>query len=132
MLLTIALTIINLLLAILETRVLRIQSFDIAPIAIVILAQHGEGVILGALLVSAPYAALSLHKFRFLWVTLPLTILIGYLALLLPNPYMLVALYHAILALVAFFMNMLFGNYLVFAGINVVTNLAVARFYSLF
>lgn len=130
MLLTLALTGINLLLAVVEMKFLRIQSLDIAPIGIIILAQQGEGIILGSLFLAAPYAALNPHKLRFLWATLPLTILIGYLALAIESAYILLVLYHLILAGVALLIGLLTGSYLLFAGVNFVSNFVVARIYS--
>ncbi len=128
MFLTLLFTLLNLILALTETYAIRVRSFDLAPVLIMIAAQHGESVLLAALLINLPYAVLNPQKLRFLWATLPASILCGYLALLIPNLFLLVLLYHGLLALVALLLGGLGGGYLLFAAVNLAANLVVARF----
>jgi len=128
MLLTLFLTLVNLLLALLELYAIRLKSFDLAPILTIIAARHGESILLAALLINLPYAVLNPQKLRFLWATLPLTILIGYLALLIKNSLLLILLYHGLLAAIALLVGAFGGGYLLFTVVNMAANLIVARF----
>jgi len=110
-------------LAFLGRKALRFPGLDIAPAAMIFLAGKGENVLFAALVLGLSFSFFSLREMRFLWLSLPLLVVVGYLALAVPNGYLLVAVYEALSLLAAFFLSMFGFRYAVFILTNFATNL---------
>jgi hypothetical protein len=127
--LTLLLGFINIVMSFIGNRVIKFSGLDIAPAGIAILAWQGENVIFGALVLVVTYAIPHPKEFRYLWITLPLTIALGFLAPIIPNAYVLIFIYHAV-GLAAAIIFQYFGiKYFMFILMNVAVNFMVARAY---
>ncbi len=129
--LTLLFGLVNACLSYLGNRMVRFSGFDIAPAGIIILASRGEGVLFPALVLTASYSIVSPKELRYLWLTLPLTILIGYLSFVVPYPAALIVLYHLIGFAFAYNLGYFGASYVMFMAINGGLNLAVAHAYAL-
>jgi len=125
---TLLFVIINALLSFLGNRFIKFSAFDISPAAIVIIAMHGESVLLGAILVPLAYVLLHPKDFRYLWLVFPLVLLIGYVTSLVPNPFLLIIIYHLIGGIVAFFLQYFDVRYVMFILVNLSMNFIIVRF----
>lgn len=132
MLLTLLFGLINAVMSFVGDRVFKFSGFDIAPAAIVICAWHGENILFSSLVLTLSYSFVTVKEMRYLWITLPATILIGYLALVIPNGYILLAIYHVVGLSAAYLFEYFGVNYMLFIGINVAVNVVVLRIYGLF
>ncbi len=132
MLLLILFAAANVALGFFGRNVIKFSGFDISPAAIAILAWHGQSIILGAFVLTISYTVWSWRDVRYLWLTLPVTILVGYLALLIPNIYILVAIYHVIGGLANYGLQNFDFKYLMYVLTNLAANFTVARLYGLF
>jgi hypothetical protein len=110
----------------------KLPGFDLTPFAIVMIAHSGDSILFGALILTLSYSFTSLKKLSFLWLTVPATIITGYLALLIPSPFALVLLYHVLCAVPALFLGFLGFRYGLFVFVNLGLNLAAARIMEMF
>lgn len=120
---------LNVALALFGRHIIRFSAFEISPAAIAILAWHGDNIIVGSLVLTVAYACTSVYDLRYLWLTLPLTILVGYLSLGIHNLFVLIVLYHVIGGAINFFLQRLDTKYVMFILANVTVNFMVARIY---
>lgn len=130
--LTLLLGAINFAVALFGRKLLRLPGFDITPFAMILLAQSGENILFGALVLTVAFAQSSMKRLRYLWLTLPATILIGYLALVVPSAVMLLLIYHLVCFLFAFLLGFFGFRYLLFLMVNMGLNLALVRLHALF
>lgn|GEM_PF-2469963 len=123
------LTLINMGMGFIGRHIIRFSGFDIAPAAVAIAVWNGSGPILSSLFLSVGYSVTSVYDMRYLWLTLPLTIMVAYLSYLIPNIYVLVILYHLIGGTVNWFIQHFDTKYFLFILMNVAMNFTVARVY---
>ncbi len=126
MLLTLLVALGNGLFALGGRKLLKLPGFDITPVAVILLARAGEPVLLASLLLTVAYS-LSIDRVRYLWLTLPATILIGYLSLTLPGVYGLLLLYHVLCFVIALLAGFFGPRYTLFVIINLGVNIIAAR-----
>lgn len=124
---TLLFALLNLPLSFFGTKVLRLPGFDLTPAAIILCAWHGENVFVAALLLTASYAVFSLTELRLLWLTLPLTIGLGYLALAVHNAIALIILYHVIAGVAALLLGLFGVRYALFVVVNASLSFALVR-----
>lgn len=129
MLATILVALINALFTFFRRFVLPFPGLDINAIGIIIVALQGESILLGALLLVIAHAFLNLASTRYLYLALPAMIATGYLALVIPNVYLLLIVYHLILGAIAIVTASFSARHLLFAMVNLLVNLAGARLY---
>lgn len=130
--LTIAFGIINAVMSFIGNRLIKFSGFDIAPSAVAILVWHGEHPLFAAVVLVLSYSLISPKELRYLWITLPVTILLAYLAGAIHSIYVLTIIYH-IIGLVSAVVFQYFGaKYMVFILMNMATNFMVARVYGAF
>ncbi len=125
--LTLLFGLLNLGLSLIGRRIFRLPGFDLTPLGIILIAQHGESILFGALVLTVAFSAVSPGRLRFLWLTLPATLIVGYLALAVPNLLLLLLLYHIICAVCAFFLRFFGFRYTLFVLVNLCLNLVGAR-----
>lgn len=130
--LTLLFGLVNAVMSFFGNRVVKFSGFDIAPAGIIILAWRGENVLFAALILTLSYSFVSLREMRYLWLTLPLTILIGYLALAVHSALLLIVLYHVIGLLAALALGYFGFRYVIFILLNASLNLLLARLYGAF
>ena len=126
MLLALLLALANGALAFVGSRVFRVPGVDINPLAIILIARHGDSVLFGALLLTLA-TLVSLSRAKYLWLTLPATVLIGYLALAVPSTVVLLIAYHLVCGISAFFLGFFGYRYGLFVLVNLGLNLLLAR-----
>ncbi len=124
--------VLNVLLAFLGRYVFHFSAFEISPAAIAILAWNGNNIVVSALFLNVAYAATGVKDLRFLWLVLPVTILVGYLALLIHNLFAIIIAYHVIGALVNYALQRFDLKYVLYMGMNAVANIMLAKIYYLF
>ncbi len=122
-------TLLNMALGFLGRHILRFSAFDISPAGVAILVWQGNPIILSSLFLSVGYAATSVYDIRYLWLTLPVTILVGLCAKVLPSLILLILLYHLIGALVNWFLQNFNAKYALYIMMNIAVNVMVARLY---
>lgn len=122
----------NLALSWAGTYVIRLPGFDITPIGVIIAARAGESPLLAALLLTAGYVAPRPSRLSWIWLQLPTAVAIGYLCLIIPNPYVHIILYHIISIAAGIFLAMFDGRYGIYTFVHFGVNVAVARVYTLF
>lgn len=127
--LTLLLGLANFALGWLGTYVVRLPGFDLTPIGVIIIAQQGEPVLLGATVMTVSYMLVKPSRFSWIWLQLPSALLIGYLALIIPWPVLLITLYHVISITFGIIFGIFDGKYGIYTFVNVGINLAVARLY---
>lgn len=132
MLLAVGFGIANIILSFIGKRLFKTGGFDLTPFAIILIAQAGDSILFGALILTLSYSFTSLKKLSFLWLTVPATIITGFLALLIPSTYALVLIYHVLCAVPALFLGFFGFRYGMFVVVNLGLNLGVARMYDLF
>jgi len=132
MLLTIVFGIINAILSFLGNQYLRFSAFDITPAAVMIVAWNSGNIWITAIVLVLSYAVVNPKEFRFIWLTLPMAFVIGYLALLTKNAFLLLAFYHLVGASGAFFFGYFNGKYAGFIMLNFILNFAITRIYTFF
>ncbi len=132
MLLTLALGLLNFAFALVGKRLLKLPGFDLTPLAIILLARAGENVWVGALVLNAALAATSWKHLKYLWLSLPATIIVGLLAGLVPGFILLFLVYHVVTILPAFLLGLFGTHYFLFVLVNLGVNLAGARIAGFF
>lgn len=131
MLLTILFCLVNVLFGFFGRHIIKFSGFEISPAAIAILAWHGESVLFGGLLLPVSYALSSWRDMRYVWLTIPVTLLIGFLAGFIHNIYVLAIIYHIIGAFVNYFLQSLDVKYIMYILMNLAMNFSFARIYGL-
>jgi hypothetical protein len=124
------LCIVNVTMAFFGRRVVGFSGFEISPFAIGYLVTNGSSVLLPGFLLPLSYAIVDVRDLTYLWITLPATVLIGYLALIMPNLYFLVIAYHTIGAFVNYWMQRLDVKYVIFIMMNVAINFMMIRIFT--
>jgi len=123
---------VNGCLSFIGSRVLKFSAFDVSPSVVPILVWTGHNPLVSSLVLVLSYTVVTPEDFRFVGVTLPVTILIAYLAFLIPNTFVLIILYHILSGAVAFVLQYLSVRYIMFILMNVAVNFLIARLYSAF
>lgn len=123
---------INLPIGFVGNKILKVPGFDITMIAIIILARAGENILLSAIILTVAFSFFSINRLKYLWLTVPATILVGYLSLVIPGVFMLFIIYHLVCLLCAFLIGFFGPRYIFFVMVNLGINLAIARIYTLF
>ncbi len=131
MLLTLALGLLNAGISFIGNRLFRFSGFDIAPAGIIFLAARGENILFASLVLTLSYSLFKLRELRFLWLTLPFTIAIGFLSLIVPNALALIVLYHLVGVVFALLFGYFGVGYAMFMMINITTNLVIARLFGI-
>ena len=124
---TIAFSIANTLLS-LSSYLAPIPGLELTPAAMVLIAQGGESVVLGAVLLTLTYMVPQPKRFAYIWLHLPSALLAGWLALHVENPYIPVLAYEALSFGVGLVTGALSGWYIAFLLINTGLNLSIIRF----
>lgn len=132
MLLTIVFGVLNLLLSTLGFRLLRLPGCDLTPAGVIILSSRGENIILAAFILPICAVIGSPQELKYLWLTIPATMLVGFLSLVFPSPVALVILYHLVCGAFAYGFGFLGGRYLLFVIINVALNITLGHGYFTF
>lgn len=122
-------TLLNVGLSLLGHKVFRLPGFDLTPLGIILIAQNGESVLLGTFFLTAAFSFHSLKKVRYLWLTVPATLIVGYLALVIPSLLLLLLIYHLICAVCALLLGFFGFRYFTFVLSNLAVNLVGLRFY---
>ena len=130
MLLTLLMTLLNVGFTFIRKTAISVPGLDINPIAMIIIAQQGENIILGALFVVAAHAVPDLKGGRYLYLALPSMIIVGFLALVIQNVFLLLLTYHLIIGLIAFFLGQMSSRHIIFAMTNLAVNLIIGRIYT--
>jgi hypothetical protein len=128
---TIALAAANLVLGLIGTLLLGLPGFDITPVAMVIIALSGENIVVGALLVSVAYMVARPARFAFIWLQVPVAVIVGYSALWTGNIYIPLFVFHALSVGAGVLMGMFDGRYLLYTIVSLALNFAAARMYGL-
>ncbi len=109
--------------------VIKFSGFELTPVAIAICAWHGENVLLAGLFLPVAYACTSVYDLKYLWITIPAAIIVGFLALAVHNAYLLLVVYHLLGLSVAYVFTYLDVKYFLFVLVNVAMNIGLARVY---
>ena len=128
--LVLLLGLVNALMSFIGNRIIHFSGFDIAPVGVLICVWHGENVFFSSLVLVLSYSVVSPKELRYLWITLPVTLLLGFLAPVIPNAYLLIILYHIIGVLAALLFQYFGAKYVMFILMNLSLNFIVARFYN--
>lgn len=132
MLLTLLFAAINGTIAFFGKKIFKMQGWDIVPFSIVFLAWRGENIAIAALLLCLSYAFTSTKALRFLWFSFPLTMIIGLLALIIPNMLVLIIIYHVVSLGIALVTSTFGARYIMFMFTNLAMNIAAWRLYAIF
>lgn len=132
MLLTLLLTVLNTAVTWVGSYLIRLPGFDLTPIGIYLIAQGGESILVGAVLLNASYILPKPNRLGWAWLQFPSTVALGYVALVAPNPYLIIGLYHAISITAGLALQMFDGKYLTYTLVNISLCFAVARLSALF
>ena len=124
---------LNIVLALLGRHVLNFSAFEISPAAIAILVWNDYGVVVSALFLSTSYAIAGVKDLQYLWLTLPVTLLTGLVAMFIPNIFVCILFYHVI----GGFANYLIYQYLdiryiLYMLMNGAVNIVLGRLYGFF
>lgn len=130
MLLTLGFGFLNALLSFIGDRLVRFSGFDLAPGAIIILGMRGDSIFWGAIILVLAYSLVTPKELRYIWLTLPLTMAIGFLALLFPFPSTLIIIYHIIGLIMALLLRYFGFRYVIFMIINISLNLFLVNSYT--
>jgi len=132
MLLTIIFGLLNALFSFLGNQYLKFSAFDITPAAIIIIAWSDGNIWVSSIILVLAYAIITPKEFRFIWFTLPMAFIIGYLALFINSAFLLLLIFHLIGVTFSAVFGYFNGRYVGFVIANFILNLVVIRFYSLF
>jgi len=124
---TLLLGVINTVLSCIGFRWFKLSGLDIVPVAMMLIAVRGDSILFGALVMTISTAIVGLAKIKYLWLTVPATLAVGYLALVMPNLIVLLIVYHLICLVFAIFMQFFGVRYILFILLNVGLNLFVGR-----
>ncbi|MBR9692449.1 hypothetical protein GOV07_00780 [Candidatus Woesearchaeota archaeon] len=132
MLLTLLFGLVNFGVTFFGRRFVKLPGFDLTPIGMIILARAGENIFFAALVLTVAYSFPKIGKMRYLWLTVPATILIGFLAVVVENVFLLLAIYHVVCFVFALLIGFFGFRYFIFVLVNFGLNFAVARLYAFF
>lgn len=118
--------------ALLGRRVVNFSGFEISAFAIGYLVINGSSVLFPAFVLALSYAIVDVRDLQYLWITMPATMIIGYAALLIPNLYILVLLYHILGASVNYALQRFDVKYAIFIMMNIATNFMMIRLITFF
>nr|AIF18661.1 hypothetical protein [uncultured marine group II/III euryarchaeote KM3_83_G03] len=125
-------SVINGFMSFIANYVIRLSCLDIAPVAIILIAWRGESIFFGAFMMVLVYNLVSPKDFGFLWIVFPLTLLTGYLALVIHSFFVLLLIYHIIGLMFAYFFAYLNPRYMMFALANFSLNVLLGKAYNFF
>ena len=104
-----------------------VPGLDLTPVAMVMIAQGGEGIVLGAVILTVMYMLPKPGRFAWVWLQVPTAILAGYLAIWQQNLYVPIIAYHAISVGAAIILRAFDGRYLIATLVSIGLNLAIVR-----
>lgn len=120
----------NLLLS-LSSYLVRIPGLELTPAALVILAQGGESILIGSLVLGLTYMIPQPKRFAYVWLHIPTAALAGWLAIVTDNLYVPILVYEGLSALAGVLLGVMNGSYIVFLVVNTLLNLLVVRVYGM-
>lgn len=115
----------------LGNRVVGFSAFDLSASLVPIAVWNNEHPLFAASVMVFSYTVIDARQFRYLWITLPATILVAYLAIPINNIYILTLIYHGLGALAAYTFQYFSTKYWMFMLMNIGVNFLVARIYTL-
>ncbi len=130
--LIVALAVANFALSALGTWLLHMPGFDLTPIFMVILARSGENTLAGAIALTVAYMLPRPGRFAFVWLQVPVAILVGYLALAMPSLLLPVLVFYVISVAAGILSGTFSGRYMLHTLIGIALNFTVARVYGFF
>lgn len=128
---TFVLGLVNVALSSVGTYLLRLPGFDLTPVGMVMIAQGGEGIILGSIVLTVAYMIPRPGRFAWIWLQVPVAILIGYIAIWMDAIYTPILVYHAISIAAGLLTGAFSGRYILYTLINLGLNITIARFYAM-
>jgi len=128
---TISLAIANLFLSVLGRFAIRIPGLELTAFGMVVIAQSGENIWLGAILLSLGYMVPQPRRFALIWLHAPVAVFAGYVLLWTGNPYLPILVFHAISLGMVLILGMITMRAWLYHVFNLILSLAAVRFYTM-
>ena len=124
---------LNIVLALIGRHLLNFSAFELTPAAVAILVWNDYGVVVSSLFLATSYAAAGVKDLQYLWLTLPVTLLTGLVALVIPNVFVCILFYHVVGGFVNYVIyQQLDIRYVLFMLMNGAVNIVLGRVYWFF